>query len=260
MLCVGFGLTLRTQIPIPGAMAAASGEPVDIEIGYGAPAPWTERVAWGPYRVVDADLFDFTMPGLARYTVNDRRRITLTPDKSASEEDIAAMLIATVLPALLWSRGEVVLHAAAASRSATGPGWLLLGDSGSGKSTRLLRAIGAGALAIGDDSVCLRMEGDRVIASGLPGGVFARRAGQGGSRDLIATSADRQVRACPVTVGCLIDTTGQPRRRFDGLNGLAALLRHRHRPRILQLLGTEADTIAPLARIAKHLRLIRLQL
>ena len=260
MLCVGFGLTLRTEIPIPGAMAASAGEAADIEVGYGTPAPWTERVAWGPYRAAGADLFDFTMPGLARYTVSDRRRITLTPAKGAAEEDIAAMLVATVLPALLWSRGDVVLHAAAASRSPKGPGWLLLGDSGAGKSTRLLRAIGAGAHAIADDSVCLRLEGERVMASGLPGGVFARRPGQEGSRDFIATPADHQLRGCAVTMGCLIDTTGKPRGRLEGLDGVTALLRHRHRPRILRLLGTEADAIAPLARIAGHLRLIGIQL
>jgi len=241
-------------------MAASAGEAADIEVGYGAPAPWTERVAWGPYRAADADLFDFTMPGLARYTISDRRRITLTPEKGAAEEDIAAMLVATVLPALLWSRGEVVLHAAAASRSAAGPGWLLLGDSGTGKSTRLLRAIGAGAHVIADDSVCLRLEGETVMASGLPGGVFARRVGQEGPRDFIETSADRQLRAAPVTVGCLIGGSGRPRRRLEGLDCLAALLRHRHRPRILQLLGTEADAIAPLARIGRHLRLLGIQL
>jgi len=254
MLCVGYGLNIQTEVAIPGAMAAANGASIDIEVDYGTPSSWTERVAWGPYRVADVDRFDFTMPHVARYTITDRRRIIISPDKGADEALIGAMLVATALPVLLWARGDIVLHAAAASPTVDGPGWLILGDSGTGKSSRLTRALSEGAYAIADDSVRLRLEGDRVLASGLPGGVFGRAGGTDAPRSFVPTPAGQQVRECPVAMAHLI---GPDRGSGDafGLDGLAALLRHRHRPRILRLLGMEAGVINPMARIAKRLRL-----
>jgi len=254
MRCVGYGLNIRTVVPIPGAMAATTDAPVDVEVDYGTPPPWPETVAWGPYRVRDVDRFDFTMPNLARYTITDRRRITISPERGADETLIAAMLVATALPVLLWARGDTVLHAAAASGSVDGPGWLILGDSGSGKSSRLVKALRSGAYAIADDSVRLRLEGDRVLASGLPGGVFSRASGPDDPRVFLPTPVGQQLRECPVAMGQLIEPDGGARNAV-GLVALTALLRHRHRPRILGLLGIEAAAINPLARIAKSLRL-----
>lgn len=252
--CVGYGLTIATQVPIPGAMRATSTEAPDIDVDYGAPPHWAERQAWGPYRVADADLFDFTMAGVARFTCRHRRQITITPDDRADESDIAAMLVATALPALLWARGEIVLHAAAARAADASHGWLAAGASGSGKSTRLLSAVQHGASAIADDSVRLRLVDGEVLASGLPGGTFVRRAGENDRRDFQAFADGRQLRECPVDTLLLCPDevqAGADRK----VNGLTALLRHRHRPRIAQLLRTEPVLLSPLAAIAATLRI-----
>lgn len=259
MLCVGYGLNIQTEVAIPGAMAASPDVPADIEVDWGPSPSWTGTKAWGPYCVRDVDLFDFTMPDVVRYTITDRRRIIISPYKGADEALIGAMLVATALPVLLWARGDIVLHASAASPTVDGPGWLILGDSGTGKSSRLSQALSEGAYAIADDSVRLRLEGDRVLASGLPGGVFGGAGGTNAPRSFVPTSASQQLRECPVALAHLI---GPDRGSGDivGPDALAVLLRHRHRPRILRLLGMEAGVINPMARIAKRLRLTATEL
>lgn len=257
-LCVGYGLTIATHILIPGAMRATGDEAADLYIEYGAPPPWTERLAWGPYRVADADLFDFTMPGVATFTCRDRRRIIITPHGCTDEAAIAAMLIATALPALLWARGEIVLHAAAVAMPGASAGMLFAGASGSGKTRRLLRASEAGGRAIADDSVRLRLVDNSVLASGLPGGAFGRgdRDGNGGdARTFRAFPRDRQLREFPVKTVYLLDAGETQNAPDPRLAALTALLRHRHRPRIAQVLRTEPELLQPLARIAAALEI-----
>lgn len=256
MLCTAFGLSIRTECPLPGAMPAPPGVIPDIEIAFGAPRPWTETVAWGPYRARDADLFEFTMPGVARYTLEDRHRVIITPEEGADEESIGEMLVATVLPSLLWAKGEIVLHASAIARPDRRSGILLMGASGSGKSTRLHRAVERRARAIADDSVRLHIRDGAVLASGLPGGLFVRAHDMTDSRALISVPPAQQLKEFPVGAILILDPDGQPARRLTGIGTVAALLRHRHRPRILQLLGTEADLIGAIADVARRLRIV----
>lgn len=252
-LCVGHGLTIVTQIPIPGAMLATGDEAAEIEIDYDAPPPWTERLAWGPYRVADADLFEFAMPGVARFTCRDRRRITITPNDGADEAAIAAMLVATALPALLWARGEIVIHAAAAAEAGATRGFLIAGKSGSGKSTRLLRALDRGARVIADDSVRLRLLNGAVLASGLPGGIFIRHDSASDARAFLPVPEELQLREFPVASMLLLDPENEQTAPLRGPQALAALLRNRHRPRIAQLLRSEPDLLEPLAKISAAL-------
>ncbi|MDP3401765.1 MAG: hypothetical protein Q8R97_11650 [Brevundimonas sp.] len=256
MLCTAFGLSIRTECALPGAMPATTGVTPDIEIAYGVPRPWSETTAWGPYRARDADLFEFVMPDVARYTIEDRHRVIITPEDGADDASIGEMLVATVLPSLLWARGEIVLHASAIARPDRNTGLLFMGASGSGKSTRLQRAVGRGARAIADDSVRLHIRDGALLASGLPGGLFVGTHDLTHGRTLIPVPPEQQLKEFPVATALILDGDGKPPRRLTGLEALAALLKHRHRPRILQLLGTEADLIGPVADVATRLRIV----
>ncbi len=66
MLCTAFGLSIRTECALPGAIPGPPDVAPDIEIAFGVPHPGTETVARGPYRSRDADLFEFAMPNVAR--------------------------------------------------------------------------------------------------------------------------------------------------------------------------------------------------
>lgn len=255
MLCTAFGLSVRTECPLPGAMRAGSGGSADIEIAFGQPRAWVETVAWGPYRARHADLFEFVMPGVARYTLEDRSRVTVTPEDGADEAAIGEMLVATVLPSLIWARGDVILHASAIARPGQNAGLLFVGASGSGKSSRLQRAVGRNARIIADDSARVYVQDGELFASGLPGGMFIRTHEAADSRTLVSVPPEQQLKAFPVKSMLILGNDDFPARRLTGIEALASLLRHRHRPRILQLLGTEADFIGPLGNIAARLRI-----
>lgn len=253
---IGFGLRISTPIDLPGAIRTGQAAPADIEIEFGVTPRWAERVAWGPYRVADADLFEFAMPGLARFTCTGRRRVTIDPEKGADRAAIAVMLIATVIPALFWARGEIVLHAAAWAPPGGGSGIALAGVSGIGKSTQAARAMGRGAYLIGDDTIRLRAVGGAVLASGLPGGLFVRRPAEDGERDFVPSPPGRQWVEHRLGALLVLDPAVARPSRVSGPRALAALLRHRHRPRIAALLGTEPAFLDSLAHIAGSLKIV----
>lgn len=249
MLCRAFGLTFSTEVPLPGSVRAADVDRIDVEITRGDVPPWVGQARWGPYRVASPDLFDFNMAGVARYTVLHRRRVVVTPESGTEASTVSEMLIATALPALFWSRGDIVLHAAAAASSPDSPGWLLLGPSGAGKSTRLMRTVQSGAYAVADDSVRIWVRNGRLMAAGLPAGAFVRcRGGQG--RSWLDIPPERCLDCTEIDRAFVIEPGKESRGRLVGVTALIALLRHRHRPRILQLLSSEPDTLATMARVS----------
>lgn len=267
-LWFGFGLRIRSEIALPGAppcpyphiLAAADrdeGFPAigdaDIDIVYGATPCWTARRAWEVYRVASADLFEIAVPGLARFTCLDRRRIVVDPLPGTDAARLAELLVATILPALLWARGRIVLHATAFILSGGSRGIAIAGASGSGKSTALARALAMGAHGIADDSLCIRIGREGAVASGLAGGYFER---DGAARTFRAVAASRQRLACPLGVLVVLAPDATAPRRLTGIAAIEALLRHRHRPRIAALLGTEAAMVPGIAAIAHALAVV----
>lgn len=249
-LSVAYGLTIASEISVPGAMSAANDEVAQLEIDFGLVPEWRALTAWGPYRIASADLFEFVMPGVATFTCRNRRRITITPDKAAESQMIGEMLIATALPALMWARGEVIIHAGAAVEPDATHGFIVAGPSGSGKSTHLVRALASGARIIGDDSVRLRLEGGKVMASGLPGCLFQRYGADADRRVARLVPDGYTVREYPVDRLMVLEQRQGDRERPGGIGTLAALLRHRHRPRIALLLGFEPTMLEGLASLA----------
>jgi hypothetical protein len=252
----GFGLRIRSAFALPGAVQAndSDREP-DIEIVQGAPPPWDETRVSGPYRSASADLFEFTMPTVARFACLDRRRILVDPAPDVDPMQLSEMLIATVLPALLWARCEITLHASAFVLDGGTQGVAVAGASGSGKSTALARALAMGAGQVADDAICLRMQDDAVTVSGLAGGYFERMRGREG-RIFRPTPGQQCRSACLLGALLVLTPSGGPARRLSGMEAIQALLVHRHRPRIASLLGIEAALLPTMASIARSMPII----
>lgn len=255
----GYGLCIRSAIALPGAVASAdrSCEP-DVEIVEGITPIWEAARAWGVYRVGSADRFEVAVPGVARFTCLDRRRIVVDPVDGADRAHIADMLIATVLPALLWARGEVVLHAAAFLLPGAARAIAVAGASGSGKSTALAHALAIGARQVADDSVRVCLSAGEAFASGLGGGYFERIDDAGG-RIFRAVPPDRIGDVCPLGALFVLTPDAAAPRRLSGAEAIEALLRHRHRPRIAALLGTEPTLLPVIAQIARMVPIIAIQ-
>lgn len=175
-----------------------------------------------------------------------------------TREDVAASyLIATALPALLWMRGEIVLHAAAAVLPGAAGAIAIGGASGTGKSTVLRQLVAAGASVVADDSLCLRFSGAAMTVSGLAGGYFVAEADNDSARRLEIVPPEYQIRAAPlaglVMLGARLSSGGPAFQALSGVAALEALLTSRHRPRIPTLLGNNKGMLPVLARLSETL-------
>jgi hypothetical protein len=249
-------LRIRSVFALPGAVQANdSDSAADVEIIQGAPPPWDETCVSAPYRSASADLFEFIMPKVARFTCLDRRQILVDPAPDVDPKQLSEMLIATVLPALLWARGEIMLHASVFVLPGATQGVAVAGASGSGKSTALARALAMGACQVADDAICIRMQGDAAMVSGLAGGYFERM--RKGDRRIFRPTPGQQCRpACLLGALLVLTPDSGPPRRLMGTEAIRVLLIHRHRPRIASLLGIEAALLPIMASIARSVPII----
>ncbi len=113
-------------------------------------------------RVADGYLLRF--PDQADIIVSDAGEIQVEALPGTSLRSVRHLLLDQVLPRLLAHRGNLVLHASAAT-TMEGHAILILGVSGQGKST-LATALAAqsGGLVLADDCVVARCEANRLFA------------------------------------------------------------------------------------------------
>ena len=230
----------------------------DIEIVMGdATLPGPAR-ALGPYRLA-GDTLLFEMPRIARYRCEAGARITVESAAGASESAVAGYLIATALPALLWMRGDIVLHMAAAVLPRMSGAIAFGGATGSGKSSILDQLVAAGASVVADDTICVRFDGESPIASGLPGGYFL--AGDDAVRAFRTVPFGQRVSSTRLAgVVMLGPRKAAGAAEFHALTGAAAfeaLLAGRHRPRVPILLGKDKALLPVLARLSRDLPIHR---
>ncbi|MEO8374510.1 MAG: hypothetical protein ABI471_04745 [Sphingomonas bacterium] len=229
---------------------------VDIEIIEGDATLQGPGRELGPYRMAGDSLL-FEMPGVARYRCDAGGRMTVERIGATPEDVAASYLIATALPALLWMRGEIVLHAAAAVLPGAAGAIVIGGASGTGKSTILRQLVAVGANVVADDSLCVRFKGADVTVSGLAGGYFVAEADKDTARRLETVPPERQIRAAPfaglVMLGARLLSDGPAFRPLSGVAALEALLASRHRPRIPTLLGNNKEMLPVLARLSETL-------
>jgi hypothetical protein len=260
-----FNLQIRSTLLIPGAQRldhpeSRLREAADLAITEGRvklASPWLEA---GPYRTAGGSLL-FEKPGVARYLCEDKGASIMVEEMAgASQAHVLAMLAATTLPAALWMRGDLVLHAAAAILPGHQRATVFAGPSGIGKSTLLRKLLARGAVAVSDDVLCVRWCGSTVEGSGLPACTFLRHPGQTGDSERSAIATPPAQRADWAELGAIVTLQpGSAHRlsgsfeRLRGAESLAALLRHRHRPRIPLLLGMEPLLLSRFIRLVQAL-------
>jgi hypothetical protein len=88
-------------------------------------------------------------PAVARFLVETGRTITIDPAPQAEAADVGRFLRMAPLAALLYQRGILAFHAAAAANSKGAI--LLAGDSGAGKSTLLKALLDRGWTMLADE-------------------------------------------------------------------------------------------------------------
>lgn len=165
--CVAWGLSIRTELPLPELLPAAfSGEP-DIEIVRGeVPGELAGATRSGVrFQATDERLL-LRVDGVARYLAEHGRRIVIDCVPGADEADVRLFLLGTVCGTLLEQRRDLVFHGSAVDIG--GAAAVFLGFTGAGKSTvaALLRDRGRAVLT---DEICVMREGEDGCLAVQPG-------------------------------------------------------------------------------------------
>lgn len=256
-----FALHFVSRCVIPGAVRVEPEGPAPaLTIAAGEARLDDVTVAADPYRFRAASASAgaallFSAPGVARYLCRPDQGIAIMADPAADEEHVAALLIATALPALMWMRGGYMLHAAAFVPPGQSHAIAISAPSGGGKSTLLAAALSRGARIVADDSLCLRTSEGMIIGSGLPGGYFTP------DRRFTPAAAEAQTDCAPVSTLVILDRSGDAPPHIERLAGIAALealLGARHRPTVPVLVETRARHLATSSELVRHLRIFRL--
>ncbi|HNX96251.1 MAG TPA: hypothetical protein PKK12_01085 [Candidatus Aminicenantes bacterium] len=129
-----FGLSVRSVLSLPAPdLESIGGEP-DVEIALGTvPETLSDAKASGLRYWSRPGEFLLRVDGVARYHVQDGRRITIAPEPGVNTNDLLVFLMGSTMGALLHQRGILALHAGAIE--ANGKAILFCGKSGIGKST-----------------------------------------------------------------------------------------------------------------------------
>lgn len=101
----------------------------------------------------DESRFLLTLPGIGAFMAEDGCRVTLAPAGGVAVDDILVFATGTVLSAILYQRGALLLHAAAVADR--GRAFVFCGPSGAGKSTLAAALCSDGCDLLADDLCAL---------------------------------------------------------------------------------------------------------
>ncbi len=147
---------IRSEIPLPETLpwSGPDDHPVDVDIVLGeTPETLDECIRETPVSIVGRDgRYIFTLPRVARYFVEEGRRITVTPRQDPAAPDVRLFLHTNCLSVLGMQRGYLALHGAAVEKD--GQAFVFLGQSGLGKSTLAAALCREGYRLLAED-ICL---------------------------------------------------------------------------------------------------------
>jgi hypothetical protein len=256
---LGYDLVIQSEFHLPGAAKATSASAPQITITASpVHAPHPTKL----YSLTDGAIHGIA-PGIATFTCCADGQIRVQADPSCDAATAAKLIVASALPAMLWMRGDIVLHAAIAIPSSGSRAVAICGPSGAGKSTVLSQLLKRGARIVADDSARITPMEGMWQASGLPGGYYAS-AGRGGrlaDRTFVLVPPEHRKTIAPLCF-LLELARGDPEalasfERLKGGDALAALLRARHRPVVARLLDTEAHYLSTFAAMTHAIRIFR---
>lgn len=151
-----YGLCIASEPALPELETCTPPDgPADLEIVTGdvpeTPDPSEGWRAISPFVQVAEGRFWLHVPGVARFTVDHGRRVQVRPAPGIDAESVRVFLLGSVLGAVLFQRGFLVLHGNAIDID--GRAMVCLGPSGVGKSTLAAAFAARGHRILADDVV-----------------------------------------------------------------------------------------------------------
>lgn len=151
-----FGLSIRSQIPLPELRPGDGGRAPDLLILRETPAagPIAHEIRFG------ARSATLAWPAVGAFRV-EADRIVATPAHGVADDLLALPLLGPVMATFLHLRGQYLLHASAVAVGSVGAA--MMGDKGAGKSSLASALLGAGHPLVTDDLVAFDTVGDRIL-------------------------------------------------------------------------------------------------
>jgi hypothetical protein len=271
------GLSVASELALPGALPAASCEMPDVVMRQGhVPEKLDGVVAAVPAWETNGSQIILRAPGAGRFLVSDGSKVTFEPAAGADAADCAIYLLGSVFGFLLHQRGRTVLHASAVA--VDGKAVLFCGPSGIGKSTLAAALCSRGYPLISDD-VCaisfdaagtpflnadarqLKLTPEAIQALGLAGqrGAAVQRHVQ---KFYVEPSASASVTELPVSGVYMLRWQGPSWtagiERPDMAKALRLVLRNAYRPGFVKRTGQSGHYLKAAAMIAERAGIFRL--
>lgn len=157
VLYEAFGLSLTSDIPLPELNQIS--EPVDtidIEIKTEDLSRLWLELNHGPNMFVVKDRFVmFQIPDVATFSIQEGKRITVSPFKGAEEDVLRLYILGTCIGVLMMQRKIYPLHGSAVAID--GKAYAFIGDSGVGKSTLASAFLSRGYHLVSDDVIAVSL-------------------------------------------------------------------------------------------------------
>jgi hypothetical protein len=144
------GLSVQSEIDLPGAVPAMSADAPDLVVRQGAvPKALADPGASGPAWQRSGDDFLLCVPQVGRFLISDGSSITVDVDSTATLRDASIFIMGSSIGIALHQRGALPLHGSCVARD--GRALMLCGPSGQGKSTTAAALCKRGFTLVADD-------------------------------------------------------------------------------------------------------------
>ncbi|MGC1778962.1 MAG: AAA family ATPase [Xanthobacteraceae bacterium] len=187
------GLSVASEIELPGLITAAAGQPPEVTIRRGpVPDALPGATALGPTWQIAGKQFLMRIPDIARFLLKNGNEIVVAAENDAKAGDIPIFILGTVFGILLHQREQIVLHASAVRVNDRAV--LFCGASGAGKST-IAAALAQRGYPLVTEDVCTLTLGDSGASLVHPDGRQLKLWAQAIDRLDLAQQRGERVRA-----------------------------------------------------------------
>lgn len=156
-----FGLSIVSEVPLPELphMDNHQVDSIDIEIKIeDLSTLWHELSDGQDEFVIRENLVMFQVPNIATFSMQEGKRISISPMEEYEEDMIRLWILGTCMGAILMQRKVFPLHGSAVAIN--GKAYAFVGDSGAGKSTLASAFLNQGYQLLSDDVIAVSLSPD----------------------------------------------------------------------------------------------------
>jgi hypothetical protein len=265
-----FGLSVRSEVPLPELVADPAAESPDVDVTVGAIKDRPDAAA-GLH--VDGEEALLVIPAAGRFLARGGRELLVEPGAGVSPRNLRLYLLGSAFAAILHQRALLPLHANAVVVEGRAIGFM--GHPGAGKSTLAAWFHDRGFDVLADD-VCVVTagpDGSPIAHPGIPRLRLWREALEAGGRDASAyersfddmdkytvpTDLERQLPPVPLSHLYLLEKAEGELSvaRLEGSAAVEAMIANTYRGAYVRLMGRTREHMLACAQLARTVPVFR---